>query len=255
MEVMDEKIAWYKNFLIHITYYPIKNFYGQHIDLNNNIIGVYAPHDFSPYRILEVLYPVITKLPNNPHKFQYRSEPVSSFSSFQYGNSTLYILGEKYTLEIKKASCNDMYVGKNTKMIRMYKKNKRYIELFKKFSIQQLTPIVNTYMKYYMQEMGLTNKSFTVKNMRGHAGCDCNKSISISTNLMFYPLEYIRMVVVHELCHFFVHDHGQKFYRTMEKFLPEWRSSTIAEYYYEGSELYMKIGPRYSNNTQQIILG
>lgn len=106
-----------------------------------------------------------------------------------------------------------------------------------------------------MQEMGLTNKSFTVENMRGHADCDCNKSIRISTNLIFYPLEYIRMVVVHELCHFFVHDHGQKFYRTMDKFLPEWRSSTIAEHYYEGSELYMKIGPRYSNNTQQIILG
>ena len=46
------------------------------------------------------------------------------------------------------------------------------------------------------------------------------------------PKECIEYVVVHEFCHFAVKGHGDKFYATVSKFLPDWqeRENLLDEY-------------------------
>lgn len=47
--------------------------------------------------------------------------------------------------------------------------------------------------------------------------------ICINIRLAAYPPQCLEYVVVHELCHFLVRDHGPRFRALMTKFMPDWK--------------------------------
>lgn len=47
--------------------------------------------------------------------------------------------------------------------------------------------------------------------------------ICINIRLAAYPPQCLEYVVVHELCHFLVRDHGPRFQALMTKFMPDWK--------------------------------
>lgn len=49
--------------------------------------------------------------------------------------------------------------------------------------------------------------------------------IQLSLYLLLLPEWCIESVVVHELCHVFVKNHGPKFYALMEKYFPRWKEA------------------------------
>jgi len=53
--------------------------------------------------------------------------------------------------------------------------------------------------------------------------CSARGTISFNWRLVLAPFEVLDYVVVHELCHFRVLDHSQRFWRLLERHRPHWR--------------------------------
>ena len=55
----------------------------------------------------------------------------------------------------------------------------------------------------------------------------CNSrrhTIRLNTELVHKPYDMLEYVVVHELVHLFERYHNARFYRLMDKFLPDWKA-------------------------------
>ncbi|WP_295718434.1 M48 family metallopeptidase, partial [uncultured Oscillibacter sp.] len=53
--------------------------------------------------------------------------------------------------------------------------------------------------------------------------CSAKNSLCFSCFLMNSPEDAIELVVVHELCHIRVKNHGPAFYSLLEHYLPDYR--------------------------------
>ena len=75
--------------------------------------------------------------------------------------------------------------------------------------------------------LGVRPKTLAYRNMRSRWG-SCTPDtgrVCINIRLALYPPQCLEYVVVHELCHFFVRNHGAGFKALMDKHLPNWRES------------------------------
>ena len=72
---------------------------------------------------------------------------------------------------------------------------------------------------------GLYSSGLSVKDMRSRWG-SCNvrtKHISLSLRLAMYPPRCLDQVIVHELIHTAVPNHGPDFHAMMDRLMPDWR--------------------------------
>lgn len=71
---------------------------------------------------------------------------------------------------------------------------------------------------------GLFPRKVTVKQMSASWGrCSSNGDISINSNAVFYDLECIDYVIIHELCHLRHMDHSPEFWALVGKYCPDWK--------------------------------
>ena len=72
--------------------------------------------------------------------------------------------------------------------------------------------------------MGVTPTGLRVTSARTRYGsCSGKNSLCFSCFLMNSPEDAIELVVVHELCHIRVKNHGPDFYALLEHYLPDYR--------------------------------
>ena len=77
---------------------------------------------------------------------------------------------------------------------------------------------------YWSQQMGVTPTGLKITTARKRYGsCSGKNSLCFSCFLMNCPEEAIDLVVVHELCHIKVRNHGPDFYTLLERYLPDHR--------------------------------
>ena len=94
------------------------------------------------------------------------------------------------------------------------------VEALKKQARTVLPPKVD----FWSRKMGVTPTGFKVTTARRRYGsCSGKDSLCFSCYLMRYPEPAIDLVVVHELCHIRVKNHGPDFYALLEQHLPDWR--------------------------------
>ena len=71
--------------------------------------------------------------------------------------------------------------------------------------------------------MGLEPKRITLRTMnRKWGSCSSGENITLNALLRFLPRHLVEYVVVHELVHLLVFNHGPEFKQTMSRYLPGW---------------------------------
>src|SRR5208282_264589 len=71
---------------------------------------------------------------------------------------------------------------------------------------------------------GIAADSFSIRRMKNRWGsCNHNGNILLNPELILAPLMCIEYVIVHELCHLKEHNHSSKFYRLLDRMMPEWQ--------------------------------
>lgn len=77
---------------------------------------------------------------------------------------------------------------------------------------------------YWSGVTGLVPTGMRITAARTRYGsCSGKNSLSFSCFLVNYPPQAIDLVVVHELCHIRVKNHGPAFYALLEQYLPDYR--------------------------------
>lgn len=77
---------------------------------------------------------------------------------------------------------------------------------------------------YFSEIMGLKPSGVKITSAKKRFGsCSGKNSLCFSYELMLYPDEAIDYVVVHELAHIKHRNHSAKFYKLIEKYLPDYK--------------------------------
>lgn len=76
----------------------------------------------------------------------------------------------------------------------------------------------------YSKIMELRPTSIKITSAKKRFGsCSSKNGLCFSWRLMAYPTEAIEYVVVHELAHLKHHNHSTKFYKLIEKYMPDYK--------------------------------
>lgn len=98
---------------------------------------------------------------------------------------------------------------------------------------QQAEMLLPTRLQELANRYGLTYRSLTIKQLQTRWGsCDQSQNIALNLFLLQLPWELIDYVILHELTHTIVLQHGPKFWQTMAGFDPKTPShrKAIREY-------------------------
>lgn len=97
----------------------------------------------------------------------------------------------------------------------------------RKAAAARLDAIVMPMMERHSTEMGVAPAGISYRCSKSRWG-SCNprtRRITFSTYLLLLPEWCIEHVVVHELCHLLVADHGPRFYALMDRHFPRWKEA------------------------------
>ncbi len=80
----------------------------------------------------------------------------------------------------------------------------------------------------YEAKMGVVVRGWSVRFMKTRWGSCTPQSATIRINSMLarHPKHVLECVLVHEMCHLFVRRHGACFYKTFDKYFPDWKEVT-----------------------------
>lgn len=149
-------------------------------------------------------------------------------SARQYvSGETYYIFGKQYFLEFAPSAEKAFKIGGNKIILNMKenttaKQRERFArEQFRKILVKHLERLIPKWEKI----TGLYCDSFQTKYMLTRWGT-CNskaKRIWINLQMVEKPLECLEYVILHELTHLRISNHGKEFIKIMDKYMPDWR--------------------------------
>lgn len=168
----------------------------------------------------------------------YSSNSCVSKDSYECINGeTLYFLGVKYKLKIIKS--NENFVKLNDTHLELYTshqsvdKNKNIIELWYKTKQEQIFNQICKDIFILFEMYKIEYPIIKIRKMKTMWG-SCRPNIGIITlnaKLIYYPIETIEYVVLHEFAHFIHQNHSKDFYKFIENLMPDWenRKSKLKE--------------------------
>ena len=88
---------------------------------------------------------------------------------------------------------------------------------------KQACQIIPQRVAYYAEKMGVTYGRITIRNQKTRWGsCSSKGNLNFNCMLMLAPREVLDYVVIHELCHRKEMNHSKRFWKEVEKVMPDY---------------------------------
>lgn len=131
-------------------------------------------------------------------------------------------LGKTYPLEITREQEEKLRFNGRFKMAESARAKGRVVfESWYKTRAKELFPVR---VRMLADKHNLQFLKVRISSARTRWGsCSSKGTISLSWRLILLPMEIVDYVVIHELCHTVEHNHSNRFWRQVEKILPEYR--------------------------------
>lgn len=202
-----EVILGGKQINVIVNHKKIKNIYFRFDDLGN--LCVNANKWITNKEILKL----IEKNCNSLEKMFYKVEKkIARANEFRY-------LGNSYEL-IYDDKANDIEFNDG----KIIAKNEEMINKFLKLKIKEIFVDEVNKMKNIIDTPEFSLKFRKMKTRWGV----CNYklcTITLNTELIRYSRDEIRYVIVHEMCHFYHHDHSKNFWNMVEYYYPNYKNA------------------------------
>ncbi|WP_459129872.1 M48 family metallopeptidase [Guggenheimella bovis] len=197
----------FKEFEVEIERKPIRNFY---LLRQGDAFVLRAPLHVSDERILEVL-----------KKKEEWMRSHSKRSLLFEESERVPVLGKVRQISFKEV---DNMVLKEDEIIFPLEKKEDAKELFFDFQKKLLEEVLMQLLPFWEEKLGIKVNGLSVRRMKTRYGSATvsKRTIRMNSRLAYFRKEVIESVLVHELVHFFVPNHGSRFYASLEKFLPNY---------------------------------
>jgi predicted metal-dependent hydrolase len=145
---------------------------------------------------------------------------------------THYFLGQRYRMKvIEKAGPTSISISNKSTMILTcasgvsLESRRRALDTWYREQFRNVIPII---LDEWLLKFKLTDVTWRVRSMKTKwATVDVNKRvITLNVELMKQNHDSLTAVIVHELSHFSVRNHGVPFITVMDAHLPDWRGRT-----------------------------
>lgn len=145
-----------------------------------------------------------------------------------YDGKKIFYLGKEYTLRLARG--RKFEVRRTADEITVYSRSgdenlkPKYISWLTK----EARPVFDDSLRRMLEktaEYNIEKPEIYIRNMKSRWG-SCNsakKRIGLNVQLMKADVDCIDQVVMHELVHFIVFDHSERFYSVLESLMPDWR--------------------------------
>ena len=139
-----------------------------------------------------------------------------------------YLWGKRYllhVLEMDAAPGVQLDHGKMLLRVRPRASEDKKQEIVAQFYREQIRAAIPALIARWASVMGVTVDRFYVQQMKTKWG-SCNpraRAIRLNTELAKKPKHCLEYIVVHEMAHFLVRHHNDRFTALMDKFMPQWR--------------------------------
>ena len=195
------------------------------ISLSDDLVKVTVPSTLSDNRIRDL---VSKRTPWIKKKLQEQSDrPIPAAREYVSGETVTY-LGKNYRLKVLRG---------NERSIKL---RRGYVEAtVTKTDIDPKNTIRSLLEHWYRSlaekrlgektdrlagVIGVNPASVTVKNYKSRWGsCSTKGDISYNWRIILAPHSIVDYVVVHELCHILEHNHSNKYWKHVERHVPNWR--------------------------------
>lgn len=153
------------------------------------------------------------------------------------GNEKNYINGENFLFlgriyKLSKVVSDDHFVKLNEEFIIVGQKNpgntlttkylmeRWYYMMAGRILTDKLKEVISRYSNYRFEPAGLA-----IRKLKSRWGsCNIRGKITLNSELLKVEMKLIEYVIIHELCHLKIHNHGPDFHKLMGELLPEYKS-------------------------------
>lgn len=187
-------------------------------------VSVVIPKNLPPHRIEELIN---KKTPWINTKLQLQSE-ASPFNPKEYINGECFTyLGKNYRLKLESDTSKSVKLKDGGLIVTLPHNSKSTGNIkniiqgwYKVHAEQKLIEKVERYAKI----IGVTPSSINVKTFKARWGsCSIRGTIQFNWKIIMAPNRIVDYVVIHELCHIKQHNHSPKFWKLVEKIIPDYK--------------------------------
>ncbi len=161
------------------------------------------------------------------------NKDILSQREFAHGHEFLF-LGKKYKVNVVRSDVKrsritfDVLTGWSIAVPQGLSPEESQIQVKNKmlqWYRAQAKEILGGRIFYYSRLMGVEPKKIAIRTQKRLWGCcDFNtQTIHLNWQIILSPLKVIDYVVVHELCHLTVPSHSKRFWKKVEKFMPDFQ--------------------------------
>ena len=212
------------NFNVNIEKKKIKNIY---LRVKDNTIYATCPFAMPDYKV----YNFISTKRDWIYNVYLYNKRKSENSLLYRGGDTFYIFTQAYKL-IRTIGNKRISITSDTIYFTYKDDSEEAIKALYKYTDKTLLKYAHAYLDKYrplLIDYGYNDEPLlSTRIMSSKWGCCFTRKnkINISSYLIHYPLDCLEYIILHEVTHFIIPNHSERFYTIIKKYMPNYKEVT-----------------------------